>query len=74
MTLLVKLAIFAAMLVLAAWNRFTLHPRLERAALGIGDDGAGALGALRASVRAEVVLAGAVLVAVALLVSIPPPL
>lgn len=73
-TLLVKLAIFAAMLVLAAWNRFTLHPRLERAALGIGHDGAGALGALRASIRAEVVLAVAVLAAVAVLVSIPPPL
>ncbi len=73
--LLVKLAIFAAMLALAAWNRFTLHPRLERAALGIDDEQTGdrALTTLRTSIRAEVVLAAAVLVAVAALVSIPPP-
>ena len=72
-TLLVKLAIFAAMLVLAAWNRFTLHPRLERDALGIAPGGAPALAALRASIRAEVVLAALVIAAVAVLVSIPPP-
>lgn len=73
--LLIKLGVFAVMLVLAAWNRFTLHPRLERAALGIGDDAGGqqALVALRTSIRAEVALAVLVLAAVAVLVSIAPP-
>jgi copper transport protein len=71
--LIVKLAIFVLMLALAAWNRFTLHPRLERDALGIAPGGAPALAALRASIRAEVVLAALVMVAVAVLVSIPPP-
>lgn len=71
--LLVKLGVFAGMLALAAWNRFSLHPRVERAALGLGDDATGAMSALRASVRAEIVLAAAVLVTVAVLVSVPPP-
>jgi putative copper export protein/methionine-rich copper-binding protein CopC len=71
--LLVKLAIFVVMLALAAWNRFSLHPRLERDALGIAPGGARALAALRTSIRAEVLLAALVMVAVALLVSIPPP-
>jgi copper transport protein len=71
--LIVKLAIFVLMLALAAWNRFRLHPRLERDALGIAPGGAPALAALRASIRAEVVLAALVMVAVAVLVSIPPP-
>jgi copper transport protein len=71
--LIVKLAIFVLMLVLAAWNRFMLHPRLERDALGIDPGGAPALAALRASIRAEVVLAALVMGAVAVLVSIPPP-
>jgi copper transport protein len=71
--LLVKLGIFVLMLALAAWNRFTLHPRLERDALGIASGGTPALAALRASIRAEVVLAAVVMVAVAVLVSIPPP-
>ena len=53
--LLVKLIVFAVMLVLAAWNRLALHPRLERAALGLGSAGPGdGMGALRSSVRAEV--------------------
>jgi len=71
--LVVKLAIFVLMLGLAAWNRFSLHPRLERDALGISPGGASALAALRTSIRAEVVLAALVMVAVAVLVSIPPP-
>ena len=71
--LLVKLGVFAGMLALAAWNRFSLHPRMERAALGLGGDATGAMSALRVSVRAEIVLAVAVLVTVAVLVSIPPP-
>jgi putative copper export protein len=62
------------MVVLAAWNRFALHPRLERDALGISPGGISALAALRTSIRAEVVLAALVMVSVAVLVSIPPPL
>jgi copper transport protein len=73
-TLLVKLAIFALMLGLAAWNRLVLHPRLERTALGLRDgridDG---VHALRASVRAEIVLSVLVMAAVAVLVGIVPP-
>ncbi len=71
--LVVKLAIFAVMLAVAAWNRWVLHPRLERAALGIAPGGTASLGALRISMRAELVLALAVLAAVAVLVSVPPP-
>ena len=73
-TLLVKLGIFAVMLGVAAWNRMVLHPRLERHALGIGSGGAEALRALATSIWAEVFLAAAVTGAVAVLVSIPPPL
>jgi copper transport protein len=73
-TLLVKLAIFTAMLGLAAWNRLVLHPRLERTALGLRDDPSGnAVDALRASVRAELVLSVLVMAAVAVLVGIVPP-
>ena len=50
-----------------------MHPRLERAALGLDPDDRGATAALRVSVRAELVLAAALLVSVALLVSLPPP-
>src|SRR5262249_26957693 len=41
-TLLVKLGIFAVMLVGGAYNRFVLHPRLERAALGLDPTDRGA--------------------------------
>ncbi len=71
--LIVKLAIFAVMLAVAVWNRWVLHPRLERAALGIAPGDTASLGALRISMRAELVLALAVLAAVAVLVSVPPP-
>ncbi len=74
MALLVKMGIFAVMLGMALWNRLVLHPRLERAALGVLPPGKGdGLPALRASVRGEVVLAGLVMAAVAVLVGIPPP-
>ena len=55
LALLAKLVVFAVMLALAAWNRLVLHPRVERAALGLAGpaDGDGE-SALRASVRAEV--------------------
>lgn len=74
LVLLAKLVVFGAMLVLAAWNRMVLHPRLERAALGLvpgpGDGGAAAL---RASVRAEVLMGAVVMALVAVLVGLMPP-
>lgn len=74
LALLAKLIVFAVMLVLAAWNRLVLHPRLERVALGLGDPGNGdGIAALRASVKAEVALGAAVMLAVAVLVVIMPP-
>lgn len=72
-TLLVKLLVFVVMLGVGAWNRFVIHPRLERAALGLDPGGDAALTRLRISVRAEVLLAVLVMVAVAVLVAIPPP-
>lgn len=71
--LLVKLGIFAVMLGVGAYNRMVVHPRLERAALGLADTDRGAGAALRVSVRAELVLAAALMVSVAVLVSLPPP-
>jgi copper transport protein len=72
--LLVKLIVFAVMFVLAAWNRLVLHPRLERAALGLGSAAPGdGIGALRTSVRAEVALGAVVMLAVAVLVGLVPP-
>lgn len=71
--LLVKLGLFAVMMAVATYNRFVLHPRLERAALGLSDSEQGASSALRTSVRAEVTLAVAVLVIVAVLIATPPP-
>lgn len=71
--LLVKLGLFAVLLVGGAYNRLVLHPRLERAALGLEPDDRGAAASLRVSVAAELVLAAALLVSVAVLVSLPPP-
>ena len=71
--LLVKLALFAILLIGGAYNRMIVHPRLERAALGLAPDDRGAASALRVSVRAELVVACLLLVSVAALVSLPPP-
>jgi putative copper export protein/methionine-rich copper-binding protein CopC len=71
--LTVKLAVFALMLAAGAYNRFVIHPRLERAAMGLDDTDRGAALALRRSVSAELVLAGCIMVAVAVLVSLPTP-
>lgn len=71
--LLVKLGLFAVLLVGGAYNRMVVHPRLERAALGLDPDDRGGAAALRVSVRAELVAAGVLLVAVAVLVSLAPP-
>jgi putative copper export protein/methionine-rich copper-binding protein CopC len=73
-TLLAKLAVFALMLALAAWNRMVLHPRLERAALGSTSPGArNGLAALAASIRAEIALGAVVMALVAVLVGLMPP-
>ncbi len=71
--LVVKLGIFALLLVGGAYNRLVVHPRLERAALGLDPDDRGAVATLRTSVRAELALAAALMVSVALLVSLAPP-
>jgi copper transport protein len=71
--LIVKLAIFAVLLCGGAYNRLVAHPRLERAALGLDPDDRGAASALRVSVTAELALAAALMVSVAVLVSLPPP-
>ena len=71
--LLAKIGLFAVMLVGGAYNRMIVHPRLERAALGLEATDRGAVAALRVSVRAELAMAAALLIAVALLVSLPPP-
>jgi putative copper export protein len=71
--LLVKLALFALLLVGGAYNRMVVHPRLERAALGLEVGDRGAVAALRISVRAELAVAAALLLSVAVLVSLAPP-
>ncbi|HTI34082.1 MAG TPA: CopD family protein, partial [Miltoncostaea sp.] len=71
--LLVKLALFAVLLAGGAYNRMVVHPRLERAALGLDPDDRGAAAALRVSVRAELAVAAALMVSVAVLVSLAPP-
>jgi len=67
--LLVKLALFGAMLGLAAMNRYVLTPRL---AAGSGAP-PGAMNALRLSLSVEIVLGLAVLGAVSALGLLPPP-
>lgn len=69
----VKVGVFILMLAAGAYNRFVIHPRLERAAMGLDDSDRGAALALRRSVSAELLLAGCVMVAVAVLVSLPTP-
>ena len=71
--LMAKLALFVVMLAVAGVNRFVLHVRLERAALGLATDDRGAGAALRRSVAAELGLSAAVLVAVAGLIASAPP-
>lgn len=66
-----KLAIFAAMLGLAALNRFVLTPRLERSLAGL--DPSSALGALRRSLLVESAAGFLVLVLVSGLGTLVPP-
>lgn len=72
--LLVKLGLFAVLLIGGAYNRLVLHPRLERAALGLDPGDRGASDALRISVGAELAMAAVLMVSVAVLISLPPPL
>lgn len=73
LALLVKLAIFAVMLAAGGYARIVLHPRLERAAVGLDPDDRGAGDALRQSLRVELTLAAGLMVAVAVLVALTPP-
>jgi copper resistance protein D len=67
-----KLLLFAAMLAAAACNRFWLLPRLDHA-IAAARDPAGALAALRHSLRLETLLALLVLLAVGELQNLTPP-
>lgn len=71
--LVVKLALFVALLAVGAYNRFVAHPRLERAHLGLADDDRGAAARLTMTVQAEIVLAVALIATVGVLVSLSPP-
>lgn len=71
--LLVKLCLFALLLVSGGYNRLVLHPRLERAALGLRAGDGGARRALRRSVLAELVVAAGVMAMVGVMVSVVPP-
>jgi len=70
--LLVKLALFGAMLVIAAANRFWLTPRLA-AALASGSKPAASIRPLGMSILGETVLGIGVLAAVAWLGTLQPP-
>jgi putative copper resistance protein D len=71
LTLVAKLILFAAMLGLATANRFRLTPRLALA--GNPATVVAATQALNRSISAETLLAAAVLVAVAVMGTLPPP-
>lgn len=70
--LVLKLGLFAGMLVLASANRFSLTPRLEEALEG-SDSGSSSVDALRRSIVLETMLGLAVLGAVAWYGTLPPP-
>lgn len=71
--LTVKLAIFVVMLCVGGYSRLVLHPRLERAALGLDPSERRAGTELRVSLTIELALALALMVAVAVLVATTPP-
>lgn len=72
-SLTVKLILFGLLLVMGGVNRFVVHPRLERAGIGLSDSDRGAARLLGPSVRIELALAAAVLLAVAVMIGFPPP-
>lgn len=71
--LLVKLILFGVLLALGGYNRLVLHPRLERAALGLSESERGAARALVRTTGAEIALGAAVMVAAAFLVVLAVP-
>lgn len=72
--LCLKLALFAMMLVFAAWNRFRLLPLLGDTKNVTPPDRAGlVIGRLRYFVRLELVLAAGIVIIVAFLGTLPPP-
>lgn len=71
--LVAKVAVFAVMCAVAGYNRFVLHPRLERAGLGLEDSDQGAAQRLASSVGAELALGVVVLVLVGFLIGLAPP-
>lgn len=70
--LLLKLALFAAMVAVAARNRYRLTPALGTA-LETGGDAAPSIGRLRGSVLLETALGAAILLVVAWMGTLPPP-
>ena len=71
--LIAKVAVFALMCGVAGYNRFVLHPRLERAGLGLDEDDAGAARRLQSTVGIELALGVVVLVLVGFLIGTTPP-
>lgn len=69
--LVTKILLFCAMLALAALNRFRLTPRFEQAMAS--DDPVSAMGALRLSLSFETACVVAILVLVAWLRTLVPP-
>jgi putative copper export protein/mono/diheme cytochrome c family protein len=70
--LLVKLALFATMITLAAVNRFRLTPRIGQASRKQRDGAEHTLGRLRRNTLAELILGGLVLLVVGALGAIAP--
>lgn len=71
--LVAKIVVFAAMCAVAGYNRFVLHPHLERAGLGLDQDDAGAARRLQSTVGIELALGVVVLVLVGFLIGTGPP-
>jgi copper transport protein len=70
--LVIKLGIFGLMLAAGGYSRIILHPRLERAALGLDPGDRGASRALRTSLRVELGMALALMMTVAVLLAMTP--
>ncbi len=71
--LVAKLLVFAGMCVVAGYNRFVVHPRLERAGLGLDETDHGAGRTLAATVGMELALSAVLLVLVGVLIGTAPP-
>ena len=71
--LAVKLVLVGGLLALGGVNRFIIHPRLERANLGLADTDRGALALVRRTIVVDVLLGVGVLATVALLGAFIPP-